>query len=382
MGLEKKRHKIDEIDQRLVRLLEERLEVSLDIGAYKKEHGLPVLDRTREEEVVEKNLGRITKQGYRKYIKDLFNMVMSVSREAQRDIVIDEDTSLSAVLGEVPIAAPCSHPVVAYGGVRGSFGEEALLRYFGVEVPAVSCRTFDEVVEKVLEGSADYGVLPLENTTTGGILEVERLLEQQPVYITGEIVVPVAHCLLGLGELGEIKTVYSHPQGFHQSRDWLKDRGYEEIPYFNTAIAAEHVAILGDLTKGAIASRRAAEVYGLKVLVPDINYNEDNFTRFIILRNMAELEGNRDKISIQVILKDVEGSLFKVVKCISDHKLNMVKIASRPILGKPFEYIFSIDFNGSLLDLNVKKALREIREHSLRMNFKGNYLERKGRADG
>lgn len=377
-GLEEKRKKIDELDQELVRLITKRLEVATEIGFYKKEKGMKILDRSREEEVIQKNLGRVTNETFAPYVESLLEKLMSVSRDAQSDIVIENRTPISAIIKMPVITDRVVNPVVAYGGVKGSYGEQALIQYFG-EVDERSFKTFGEVIDAVVNGDADYGVLPIENTSTGGILEVERLLERDNVYIVGETIVNVAHCLLGLGEIGDIKTVYSHVQGFEQSREFLRGYDFKEVPYFNTAISAEFVAKSGDITLGAIASRRAAEVYGLKILKENINYNLENYTRFVIIKKTAELEKDYDKISLQVVVEDSEGSLLRVIQSITENRLNMVKIASRPILGKPFEYIFSIDFNGNLGEKRVKKALNEISENSILMNFKGNYKEVKGK---
>lgn len=377
-GLEEKRKKIDELDQELVRLITERLEVATEIGFYKKEKGMKILDRSREEEVIQKNLGRVTNETFAPYVESLLEKLMSVSRDAQSDIVIENRTHISAIIKMPVISEKVAKPIVAYGGVKGSYGEQALIQYFG-EVEERSFKNFVEVIDAVVGGQADYGVLPIENTSTGGILEVERLLERDNVYIVGETIVNVAHCLLGLGEIGDIKTVYSHVQGFEQSREFLREYDFKEVPYFNTAISAEFVAKSGDVSLGAIASRRAAEVYGLKILKENINYNLENYTRFVIIKKTVELEKDYDKISIQVVVEDSEGSLLRVIQSITENRLNMVKIASRPILGKPFEYIFSIDFNGNLGEKRVKKALNEISENSILMNFKGNYKEVKGK---
>lgn len=377
-GLEEKRRKIDELDQELVRLITKRLEVATEIGFYKKEKGMKILDRSREEEVIQKNLGRVNNETFAPYVESLLEKLMSVSRDAQSDIVIENRTPISAIIKMPVITDRVVNPVVAYGGVKGSYGEQALIQYFG-EVDERSFKTFGEVIDAVVNGTVDYGVLPIENTSTGGILEVERLLERDNVYIVGETIVNVAHCLLGLGEIGDIKTVYSHVQGFEQSREFLRGYDFKEVPYFNTAISAEFVAKSGDVTLGAIASRRAAEVYGLKILKENINYNLENYTRFVIIKKTAELEKDYDKISLQVVVEDSEGSLLRVIQSITENRLNMVKIASRPILGKPFEYIFSIDFNGNLGEKRVKKALNEISENSILMNFKGNYKEVKGK---
>lgn len=378
MGLDEKRKKIDELDQELVRLITERLEVATEIGFFKKANGMKILDRSREEEVIQKNLGRVTNDTFAPYVESLLEKLMSVSRDAQSDIVIENRTPISAIIKIPVISEKVSEPVVAYGGVKGSFGEQALIQYFG-EVAELSYKNFVEVIDAVVNGEADYGVLPIENTSTGGILEVERLLERDNVYIVGETIVQVAHCLMGLGEIEDIKTVYSHVQGFEQSREFLREFDFKEIPYFNTAISAEFVANSKDVSLAAIASKRAAEVYGLKILKENINYNLENYTRFVIIKKTVELEKDYDKISIQVVVEDCEGSLLRVIQSITENRLNMVKIASRPILGKPFEYIFSIDFNGNLGEKRVKKALNEISENSILMNFKGNYKEVKGK---
>lgn len=379
MELDELRVKINFIDKELVKLIKKRLEVSREIGLYKKDNKLNILDSSREQEVLRKNLGYVAQADKKDHIKEILEKLMSVSRNAQSEVIVDDDTSLESIVGEVKIKDKVKCPVVAFGGIKGSYSEEALRQHFGSSAKELPFKTFSEVVEAVLEGRADYGVLPIQNTSTGNILDVERLLENNKVYIVGEEIVEVVHYLLGLGEISDIDTVYSHVQGFLQSKDFLKEHNFKEVPYFNTAISAKFVAESGDKSLGAIANRRAAEVYGLKVLASRVNFNEDNYTRFIIVSSGANFSEDCNKVSVQVILEDKEGSLFKIIKSIAENRLNMVKIASRPIIGKPFEYIFSIDFNGNVKDKNVKMALREIKEQSILMNFKGNYKEVKGK---
>ena len=379
MGLDELRVKIDSIDKEIVGLIEKRLDVARDIGLYKKSQGLNILDSSREKEVLQKNLGYVEAEGKKEYIKEILEKIMSVSRNTQSEVIIDEETTIEDIIGPVVMKEKVKDPVVAYGGIKGSYGEEAVIGYFGTDVKELPFKTFNEVVDAVLSGEADYGVLPMENTSTGNILDVERLLEEKEIYIVGEEIVEVVHCLLGLGEIDDVETVYSHVQGFMQSGDFLKKYDFKEVPYFNTAISAKFVAESGDVSLGAIASKRAGEVYGLKVLASHINFNADNYTRFIVVSSGADINESCNKVSVQVILEDREGSLFKIIKSIAENKLNMVKIASRPIIGKPFEYIFSIDFNGNLNDKNVKMALKEIKEQSILMNFKGNYKEVRGK---
>lgn len=379
MELEDLRVRIDEIDKKLVKLFEERMDVVKSVGIYKKEHGLNVLDSSRENEVIDKNLSYVNDEDKKEYIKDIFEKLMSVSRNSQASVIIDDNTSIEDIVGKIKRGKSVSNPVVGFGGIKGSYGEEAVTKYFGTGVKEAPFKTFNDVVDALLDGSVDYGVLPMENTSTGNILDVERLLEKNDIYIVGEVIVEVEHCLLGLGEISDIKTVYSHVQGFLQSREFLKGYDFKEVPYFNTAISAKYVAESGNKKFGAIASKRAAEVYGLKILAEDINFNEENYTRFVVVSRGATLDESCNKVSIQVILEDREGSLFKIIKSITENRLNMVKIASRPIIGKPFEYIFFIDFNGNFKDKNVKIALKEIKEQSIFMSFKGNYKEVRGK---
>lgn len=379
MGLYDFRIKIDSIDKELIKLIEKRFEVSKEIGLYKKDNELNILDSSREQEVLRKNLSYMVESNKKEHIKEILEKMIRISKNIQSAVVIDDDTSLESIIGKIKIKKMVKDPVVAFRGIKGSYEEEALIKYFDLSVKELSFKTFHEVVEAVLDGRADYGILPIENTSKGNILDIERLLENNEIYIVGEEIVEIVHCLLGLGEISDIDTIYSHVQGFLQSGDFLKEYNFKEMPYFNTAISAKFVSENGDKSLGAIASRRAADVYGLKVLAEHINFNAVSRTRFIVISSGVDFNDDYNKVSIQVILEDKEDSLSNIIKSIAENRLNMVKIASRPIIGKPFEYIFSIDFNGNVKDKKVKMALKEIKEQSILINFKGNYKEAKRR---
>lgn len=377
MELEEIRQAIDETDRQLVSLFEKRMALANNVATYKKERNLPILDVKREEAVIDKNIQRLKGVAYAPYLKDFLKELMQVSRSYQSTILVNEKTPWQSVLGDLPTSEKIVNPKVGYGGTMGSYGEIAALDCFKDSVPT-GYQTFEEVVNAVLDGSIDYGILPIENTSSGGVLEAVRLLEKSPVYVVGETAVAAEHCLLGLGELEDIETVYSHTQGFLQCSEYLSDKNWRQVPFFNTAISAAHVKELGDKASGAIASRRAAQAYDLKILAEDIYHNKKNFTRFVVIKKSMELSEDNNKISIDFVLKDEQGSLYPIIKTIADHHLNMMKIESKPKLGTPWEYVFFIDFSGNLRDNEVKRALLEIKENSNRFHFKGNYIENTG----
>ena len=377
LDLNEIRKAIDETDEKLVALFEKRMGLASQVAAYKKERNLPIQDSKREEMVTERNVLRLSNKEYASYLEDFLKQLMQISRSYQSTLLVNEETTWQSVLGNLPVSGVTENPKVGYGGTIGSYGEMAALDYFKDSQP-ICYQTFEEVVNGVLDGSLDYGVIPLENTSSGGVLDAVRLLEKPPVYIVGETAVAAEHCLLGLGTIEDIETVYSHVQGFLQCSEYLKDKSWRQVPYFNTAIAAAHVKESNDKSKAAIASRRAAEVYGLNILKADIYHNKKNYTRFGIIKKSMELMDDANKISIDFVLDDKQGSLHPIIKTIAEHHLNMMKIESKPMLGTPWEYVFFIDFSGNLRDNEVKRALLEIKENSKEFHFKGNYIENTG----
>ena len=377
LDLNEIRQTIDETDEQLVALFEKRMALASQVAAYKKERKLPILDSKREAMVTEKNILRLSNKAYAPYLADFLKELMQISRSYQSTLLVNDTTSWQSVLGNLPVSEIIKNPKVGYGGTVGSYGEMAALDYFKESQP-IAYQTFEEVVNDVLEGKLDYGVSPLENTSSGGVLDVVRLLERLPVYIVGETAVAAEHCLLGLDTIEDIDTVYSHVQGFLQCSEYLKDKSWRQVPYFNTAISAAYVQKCNDKRKVAIASKRAAEVYGLKVLKEAIYHNDKNYTRFGIIKKSMELSDAANKISIDFVLDHKKGSLYPIIKTIADHHLNMMKIESNPILGKPWEYVFFIDFSGNLRDNEVKRALLEIKENSKQFHFKGNYIKNTG----
>ncbi|MDD3165757.1 MAG: prephenate dehydratase domain-containing protein, partial [Oscillospiraceae bacterium] len=237
-------------------------------------------------------------------------------------------------------------------------------------------KSFECVVSAVREGLGSYGVLPLENSSTGAISEVYDLLGKYGCYIVGEQTVHVEHALLGTQDatLDTICQVHSHEQGFFQCREFLKAYPqWEHVQQLNTAISAKLVASAADPTMAAIASARNAQLYGLKVLAEKINTNTNNYTRFIVVAAKPQLGAACNKISVVFTIPNVEGSLYRALSVFASSNLNLVKLESRPIPEKNWEYRFFADFTGNLLSPQLPDVVRQLISETLSFRILGNY---------
>lgn len=280
---------------------------------------------------------------------------------------------IEAGLGTAAVSAP----KVGYQGVAGSFGEQAALEYFGGTASAVTnYREFDDVFSALERGEIDYGVLPIENSTAGDVLEVADLITRCRLYVVGEHIIRVRHNLLGVSgaSTGTVREVYSHPQAISQCRDFLRHHAaINAYPYANTALAAKFIAETRDPAKASIGSLRAAELYGLDVLERNIQTAENNYTRFIILSRQMEITPQSDKISLAFSTAHKSGALYSILAHFAYNGLNLLKIQSRPKPDSPWEYVFFLDVAGNLEDANVLIALGKVREQSTWFKLVGNY---------
>ena len=277
------RNEIDEIDKEIVALFEKRMAVSEDVAAYKQRIGKAVLDPEREAEKIKKVCALAHSEFNAQGVHALFNQLMTISRMRQYMLLSGRTgeysgfTPVEGTNGRMPFDASTK---VVYCGVEGAYGHQAMLGYFGSDVDAFCVPTFKECMDAVERGDARYGVLPIENSSTGIITDVYDLMGSRGNYIVGEYVVKVSHALLGCpsATLEDIRTVYSHPQGLLQCRRFLADKSWQEISLSNTAIAARKVKDDQDKTQAAIASESAARFHGLKVLASGINDLHNNST--------------------------------------------------------------------------------------------------------
>lgn len=354
--LDKYRQRIDEIDKDLVRLFEKRMETVYEVSQYKLENNLPVLNSVREDEVIEKNINYLKNKELAPYLKEFFKKMMETSKDYQRSKIKEKVN-------------------VCFQGTSGSYSEEALYEYFGKNVETYPVKEFEDVFKKMKDDDIQYGVLPIENSSTGAITEVYDLLRKYGLFVVGNMTLKISHNLMAIkgSKLKDIKTVYSHPQAFKQSSDFLKKENFELIPYYNTAVSAELVKEKATKSNGAIGSKRAADVNGLEIIKENINNNDNNYTRFVIIGKKLKLKDSHDAISIVFSSLNRVGSLYDSLDIFKKNNLNMIRIESRPIVEKPWEYFFYIDFEGDMNNEHVKDALRHIEENSTYFKLIGNY---------
>lgn len=374
IDLSESRKNIDEIDRRIVELFEQRMREANAVAEYKRETGKAVYDKAREDEKLE-TLSALSSNAFNKRaITELFSQIMSISRKYQYSVLPMSERAVDFVrVEQLPVG---NETKVCYFGMPGSHTQQAMEDFFGEDVNGVSCPTFQRVMEAVEQGAADYGVLPIENSSTGGITANYDLLLNYSNSIVGQYVNRIDQCLLAPpgAALKNIRTVYSHVQGLLQCSDFLHEHPeIRQAECSDTASAARKVAADGDVSQAAIAARRAAKEYGLDVLADGIQQEKNNATRFIIIgRNPVYLRES-NKIALCIELSHECGSLYRILSHFRFNDLNMTQIESRPIKGKTWEYRFFIDVEGNLEDPAVQNALRGIREEAKSIRVLGNF---------
>jgi prephenate dehydratase len=266
---------------------------------------------------------------------------------------------------------------IAFQGEPGAFSEAAIHAHFGAEqVTAVPCESFELVFKAVAGGTCELGFIPIENSLAGSIHQNYDLLLRNDLWVVGEHNLRVSHSLIALPgvDIKEIKKVISHPQALAQCEGYLKALpGITTEPVYDTAGSVKIVRERGDLTLAAIASRRAAELYGMSILAESIEDNPANYTRFLIIARERVQPESDAKTSIVFTLKNQPGSLFRALSVFALRDIDLAKIESRPLIGKPWEYSFYIDFFGSERDAVVARALAHLAEYALMLRVLGSY---------
>lgn len=370
MDLSDYRKEIDEIDEEMTRLFEKRMDVSVKVAEYKIKNKLPIFNGGREAEVIHKNVKRLKNSNYESLIRKYFNHLMELSRALQQRRFNEINNYSTESNGRI------REGKLGFQGLEGSFSEEAMIKYFGENKETSHYETFEDVFESLKKNEIDYGILPVENTSTGAITEVYDLMNKYGFYIVGEECIKINQHLIGLegATLDNIKEVYSHPQGFQQSSEFLNtNKEWVCIPYYNTATSVKKVYDLNDVTKVAIGSERAAKLYGLKVLVHNINNQCENQTRFLIIGRNLEVNENCDKVSVVFSLEDEVGTLYSLLNHFAENNINLKKIESRPIKNSPWKYLLYVDFDGNINTIEVKNALKLIQKNSEYFKLLGNY---------
>lgn len=377
------RGEIDAIDRELTALFRRRMDVTRRVGEYKLERGLPVLDATRERQVLAEKAALAGPELAPAAVR-LYQTIMALSRRQQRDLTGEraDNPGLARFEGMMEcLRTPVERPRVVYQGVPGAYSEQACLNWFGAEVCSQGLEQFEDCFEALKAGRADYAVVPIENSSTGAIRQIYDLLTRYEFCLVGETTVRVEHCLMapaGAG-LDTITHVYSHEQGLFQCEQYLNAHpDWHRVPQADTAGSAQMVAASGDCTKAAICSARAAELYGLTILARGINHNSHNTTRFVVVSPRPELREGADKVSTVFVLPHEAGSLHEVLTVLAVHGLNMVKLESRPIPEHSWEYMFFLEFTGDLTGPDTVDAIHELAQTTGDFRVLGNFKSNLG----
>ncbi len=349
MSLQNLRQRIDKIDKKIVGLLDMRTNLSLNIGKIKAKEGKGIYSPDRERQVLDR-----VKQASKGPISD------SALEAIYREIM---SASLAA---EKPLK-------VAYLGPEATFANLAAIKRFGSQVEYVPCDSISDVFLNVERESADYGVVPIENSIEGAVSYTMDLLVESELKICAQVILNVSHNLLANCPKNRIKKIYSNPMVFGQCKIWLQQNlpALEMIEVSSTTRAAQIAA--KERTSAAIASLLAARVYKLKIIAKDIEDSPRNVTRFLVIAKYDVNATGSDKTSIVFSIKDKIGALHDMLVPFKKNRINLTKIESRPSKKKAWDYYFFVDLEGHRQDAKVKKALGELESQCRFMKILGSY---------
>ncbi len=340
--LEEARNIINAADAQMADLFVKRMKAAEIIYEYKKEFGLPVLDKKREEEVIRTNSSRIEDEIIRSYYIDYLNHMMSLSRAYQHRL----QNGLN----------------VAYSGVEGAFAHIAAGRIFP-QANRISYSDFKAAYNSVVNGECDVAVLPIENSYAGEVGQTIDLIFFGSLHINGIYELEIHQNLLGLqtAKIEDIRKVTSHPQALSQCHDYIEMHGFETEDANNTALAAKSVAESGDNSYAAIASIETAELYGLKVIEHNINKSGENTTRFAVLSRIPSDSPSLSSTVLMFTVKHEAGSLANAISIIGKHGYNMTALRSRPMKKHSWQYYFYIEIDGSINSADGQEMINELK---------------------
>lgn len=370
MSLEDQRAEINNLDSELLHLLNRRARIAMKVGESKQASGLSLCDHTREREVIDRmckaNQGPLDDRA----IIELYRVIIHESRRIQARVE-QSPTAVPAVITQG------DRPRVAFQGEPGAFSEEAAIKLLGPQITLVPRPTFDALFSAISEQAADYILAPIENSLAGFVHACYDLLLDSDLFISGEIIIPISHCLIGCpgATFETITTVESHPVALEQCRRFLgANPQIKRLPAEDTAGSVARVVAQGDPTHAAIAGRRAAEEYGGVILRQHLEDSSENYTRFLLLTPTADFPASADKLSMVIELPHHAGALHDALEPFARRDIDLLKIEGRPVKGRPWEYCFYLDLRGSANDSEVTDALEELRERRVEVRILGSYV--------
>lgn len=378
MDMEKLRNEIDEIDDSLVKLFEKRMQSTARLAKHKKEHSVPVSDRTREREIIYRMSGKVASE-LAGYTKSLYNTLFDLSKSYQNSLISPESKLASEIKKSLEGSEKLfpERAVVACQGTEGAYSQFACDRMF--KYPEIMyVNSFDSVFEAVGRGLCRYGILPLENSTAGSVTAVYELMQKHKFYIVGSIKLCISHSLLAAPgvRLDGVKEIFSHEQALNQCSKFLSElKDVKVTVCANTAEAAKSVADSGRSDCAAICSGDCAELYGLSEIASGISNTENNYTRFICISKELEIYPGASCTSLMVRLPHKPGSLYSVISRFAALGVNLTKLESRPVPGSDFEFMFYFDVDASVYSPELAELITQLENELPGLVYLGSYNE-------
>lgn len=377
--LDEIRTEIDKIDRELVSLFLRRMDCSAQVAEYKKENGLPVTDASRERALLNK-ISDLSGENFEEYTRTLYSTVLDLSRAYQHKVIGESSTvydEITKALESTPKFFP-ERASVACQGVEGAYSQIAAERLFNTP-NIVFFSNWEKVFSAIEAGMCRYGVIPIENSTAGSVKKVYDLMISKNFKIVRTVRVKVDHCLLtkkGV-KLSDIKEIFSHEQAISQCSSFLASlgSGVKITTVENTAKAAQIVAESDRTDIASISSHSCAALYSLETLMSSIQDNGNNHTRFICITNKTEIFPGADRTSLMIIAPHKPGSLYRILSRFNALGINLLKLESRPIPDRDFEFMFYFDLESSIYSPRLAQLFAELEKECDKFTYLGSYSE-------
>ena len=379
MDLQDYRAMIDEADERLLEVFKERMDIARQIALFKKENGLPAMDAARERDKLV-DIGNKAGDDLRSYAYMLFNMLFELSKAHQGSVIGSVSELGKAIFDATERTEKVfpKHALAACQGVEGAYSQIACDRLFA-EPSILYFTSFEGVFSAIRDGLCRYGVLPLENSSAGSVNVIYDLMMRHHFKIARSVRLKIDHNLLAIEGTRKdgISEIFSHEQAVHQCAEYLKTfgKGVKITPVANTAEAAKMVAESNRDDTAALASRACCELYGLKCLESSVQDRDNNYTRFICISNDLEIYPGSDRTSIMLTTAHKPGALYKVLGLIYTLGVNIVKLESRPIPNRDFEFMFYFDLETSVYSEEFTRLMCELETMCEEFHYLGSYTE-------
>ena len=370
------RDQLDTIDRDITLLYKKRMDLCARVAEVKINTGKAVFDPAREQQKLDSVASYLESDFDKKAIKELYRQMMTISRRLQFGIMTQHGKNFDSGFSKISEIDKTGKKAV-YQGVEGAYAQLAAFKSFGTDYDIESVHTWKDAADMVRAGKADYAVIPIENSSHGVVSDNFDLMIKYPeLAIIEEVDLKVEHALMGVegASVSGLKEVYSHPQALGQCSDFFDSHpDIKPVPVINTAVAAKYVKDKGDATIAALASERAAELYGLKILQKSVNRQKTNTTRFLVIGKDKVYTDKAKRISLCFEAQHEPGALYNILGNFIFNDVNMTMISSRPIPEHIFEYRFFVDIEGRLDMPNVINAISGMGDQVSELRILGNY---------